>query len=197
MIMEHISLLPVEYKKQKLSSRKLSISTVAMIILTGVAVFAYVIVTILSTIPEAELRVIRVEHEMLSSELKQLEQYNRMAQDIKQLGTLASKAVNGQPDWLELFVTITGNVPEGLRITNVNAVSEDNSPHVNIRGYAQNHDNVAAWLDILKNEEKIAEVKLKNSQYAQADGDSYSIEFEMDAVFTKDIAYELFKEDKQ
>ncbi len=195
--MAHISLLPVEYKKQKRSRRKLGISTVAMSILVGVAVFSYIIVKILSSIPESELKAVKTEHELLGKELKELEAYSRTAQDIQRLGSLARSAAEGQPDWLELFAAITGNVPEGLQITELNAVAEGDSPLVTISGKAQDHDTVAAWLEILKNEEKITEVKLKKSQYTQSESGLNSIEFEMEAVFSKDIAFGLFKEGEQ
>ena len=106
----NISLLPLDYKREKQLNRKFRISTIAMFIIVGVLVFTYLILQILSTVPKAELKVLQSESNTYDTEINSLMKYNDLADRIQNVYTYAKIATDDQPDWLGLFIAISETV---------------------------------------------------------------------------------------
>ncbi len=191
--MKYISLLPNEYKTRKKSTRKLGISTVAMGIAAGVAIFIFVIVSVLTIMPEAELKALKAESELLRSDINALLPIKELSDDVNKLDKLVEKAVNGQPDWLEVFDFIVTDIPGNIRITGLSANYSEGTALLNIQGTAADHDEVAGWMENLNSSGICSDIKLNYSRSETASDDN-GIRFELDVSITREEPFKLFRE---
>ncbi|MBP7177171.1 MAG: hypothetical protein KBA53_13275, partial [Thermoclostridium sp.] len=117
--MKSISLLPSEYKKLKKTTRQREYITAALGILMIVAVFSYLIIKVLASIPDEKLRMLKSENENLLKSIQSLEYLNEREQTIQKEANLAQKAVSNQPDWIMLYTSISSSLPEGVQLSSI------------------------------------------------------------------------------
>jgi Tfp pilus assembly protein PilN len=160
----NISLLPLDYKREKQLNRKFRISTIAMFIIVGVLVFTYLILQILSTVPKAELKVLQSESNTYDTEINSLMKYNDLADRIQNVYTYAKIATDDQPDWLGLFIAISETVPEGMQINEVStSITDNGTTSISINGIAKNHEMTALWVQDLKQKEEFTDANIEFS----------------------------------
>ncbi len=188
--MEHISLLPVEFKSKKKRNRKLGISTIAMGIVAGILIFALVILKILSVVPESELRALKLERKILQNEIDDLLLLKTLSEEVKQQKKLLDKAIGNQPDWFEIFAFVGAELPENVNITNILANYTENSAKLNIQGNAMGHDEVALWMKSLNNTGFFSDTGLNYSRMEN----SNAISFELDVTIIREEKFKLFDE---
>jgi Tfp pilus assembly protein PilN len=191
--LKHISLLPYEYKNRKRSGRILEISVVVMGIAAGIAVFIFVIASVLTVMPETELKAIKAENELLQSDIDALLPLKELSDNVKKLGNLVEKAVNGQPDWLEVFGFITAGIPDSIRVNVLSASYSGNTAILSIRGTAEDHGAVAGWMGVLNNSGSCSDISLNYSRSETASGGN-GIEFELNVGIIRNEPFKLFRE---
>lgn len=190
--MEHISLLPIDYQNKKQSRRTLGILTVATGIIAGVLVFTLVILRILSSIPESELKALKAENQLLQNEINELMKLKTIVEDIKKQRSLVDKAIGNQPDWLVVFSLVGADLPEGLTITSINAGYNEKASVLNIQGRAFGHDDVAQWMESLRESDYVSNISLEYSRMQSAERPD-AISFEM-SITIKGEKFKLFSE---
>ena len=176
--MEHISLLPVEFKSKKKRNRKLGISTIAMGIAAGILIFALVILKILSVVPESELRALKLERKILQNEIDDLLLLKTLSEEVKQQKKLLDKAIGTQPEWFEIFAFVGAELPENVNITNI------------LANYTENSDEVALWMKSLNNTGFFSDTGLNYSRMEN----SNAIRFELDVTIIREEKFKLFDE---
>jgi Tfp pilus assembly protein PilN len=187
----NISLLPLDYKREKQLNRKFRISTIAMFIIVGVLVFTYLILQILSTVPKAELKVLQSESNTYDTEINSLMKYNDLADRIQNVYTYAKIATDDQPDWLGLFIAISETVPEGMQINEVStSITDNGTTSISINGIAKNHEMTALWVQDLKQKEEFTDANIEFSHTLS----TVTTEFGLNLVYNKDIIFDLFEE---
>jgi|BioPla2DNA2_1021312.scaffolds.fasta_scaffold13836_2 Tfp pilus assembly protein PilN len=187
----NISLLPLDYKREKQLNRKFRISTIAMFIIVGVLVFTYLILQILSTVPKAELKVLQSESNTYDTEINSLMKYNDLADRIQNVYTYAKIATDDQPDWLGLFIAISETVPEGMQINEVStSITDNGTTSISINGIAKNHEMTALWVQDLKQKEEFTDANIEFSHTLSTG----TTEFGLNLVYNKDIIFDLFEE---
>jgi Tfp pilus assembly protein PilN len=187
----NISLLPLDYKREKQLNRKFRISTIAMFIIVGVLVFTYLILQILSTVPKAELKVLQSESNTYDTEINSLMKYNDLADRIQNVYTYAKIATDDQPDWLGLFIAISETVPEGMQINEVStSITDNGTTSISINGIAKNHEMTALWVQDLKQKEEFTDANIEFSHTLSTG----TTEFGLNLVYNKDMIFDLFEE---
>jgi len=188
--LEHISLLPAEFKSKKKRSRELGISTIALGIVAGILIFALVILKILSVVPESELKALKSESKILQNEIDDLLLLKTLSEEVKQQKKLLDKAIGNQPDWLEIFALVGAELPENVNITNILANYTENSAKLDIQGNAAGHDKVALWMKSLKSTGFFSDIGLNYSRIEN----SNAIRFELEATIITKEKFKLFGE---
>jgi Tfp pilus assembly protein PilN len=191
--MKHISLLPYEYKSQRAMKRKFKVMAVIMGICIFILVFAYQIVRIVTSVPNSQIAVLKSESLRLQNEIDELMPYSQQAENIKKMNALVKKAVDKQPDWINLFLLFSENIPTGLKITEISAKSGD-KPSVAVEGTANEHDTVVGWMEYLKKQEFVTDLKLQYSQAAFQDATGSKVKFLISASISPDKTFKPFKE---
>jgi Tfp pilus assembly protein PilN len=187
----NISLLPLDYKREKQLNRKFRVSTIAMFIIVGVLVFTYLILQILSTVPKAELKVLQSESNTYDTEINSLMKYNDLADRIQNVYTYAKIATDDQPDWLGLFIAISETVPEGMQINEVStSITDNGTTSISINGIAKNHEMTALWVQDLKQKEEFTDANIEFSHTLSTG----TTEFGLNLVYNKDMIFDLFEE---
>lgn len=194
--MEHISLLPVEFKSKKQYKRRLGISSIALGITAGILLFALTILRILSSIPESELRALKAEQELLRNEINELMPLTTLSEDIKQQKKLVDKAMGGQPDWLKIFALVEAGLPESVTITNMTAEYDEKATILNIQGSAGSHNEVALWMESLKDSGLVMDTGLKYSR-VESSVNTDTIRFELNVTVSAENKFKLFEEVKK
>lgn len=193
--MKLISLMPSEYKKLKRSAKKTGYMMIITGILSMVFIFAYAILKILSTIPESEIKVLRTEKDMLVKNIEALGYLSNLDKEFVALGVQAQKAVGNQPDWLNLFITIGSEAPDGLLINAIDAKNQEKACTFEIMGYALSHADVALWIKRLKTLEAVSDAELQYSKLVDND-ERKKVAFEILLIVANDKPFKLFREDE-
>lgn len=191
--MNHISLLPDEYKNKKKSSRKLGISTIAMGIISGVLVFAYIIIRILITIPESEMKVLKAESDMLQIEIEERMPLETLSNDVKRLTSLLREAIDNQPHWVGIFTSMGKELPKSVQITGITGEYKDNISYLDIKGTAFRHEDVALWMERIKENTAYIDAQLDYSQRMTSNNTDI-IQFELHITYQQEEPFQLFEE---
>ena len=194
--MKQISLLPVEYKKQKTVERKTRYLMIASAILSMMLIFGYVIVRILSTIPQSELKVLQAENELLLDNIKALNYLSDMEDKIDKLAKRAQEAVGNQPDWPGILLSIGQEAPDGLLIKSLAAKNDAKSCTMGIEGSALSHTDIALWIDRIKKLDKVADVMLQYSN-SFVSGGVQQVSFKMELKINNSQPFKLFREEEK
>lgn len=194
--MKQISLLPVEYKKQKTVERKTRYLMIASAILSMMLIFGYVIVRILSTIPQSELKVLQAENELLLDNIKALNYLSDMEDKIDKLAKRAQEAVGNQPDWPGILLSIGQEAPDGLLIKSLAAKNDAKACTMGIEGSALSHTDIALWIDRIKKLDKVADVMLQYSN-SFVSGGVQQVSFKMELKIDNSQPFKLFREEEK
>lgn len=190
--MKQISLLPVEYRKQKIAERKTRYLMIASAIISMVVIFSYVIVKILSTIPQSELKALQAENERLLNNIQALNYLSEMEKKIDKLAERAQQAVGNQPDWPEILLSIGQEAPDGLLIKNLAAKNDAKVCTMTIEGSALSHADVALWMDRIRKLDRVSEVALQYSNAFISEG-VQQVSFKMDLRIENSQPFGLFR----
>jgi Tfp pilus assembly protein PilN len=194
--MKQISLLPVEYKKQKTVERKTRYLMIASAILSMMLIFGYVIVRILSTIPQSELKVLQAENELLLDNIKALNYLSDMEDKIDKLAKRAQEAVGNQPDWPGILLSIGQEAPDGLLIKSLAAKNDAKACTMGIEGSALSHTDIALWIDRIKKLDKVTDVMLQYSN-SFVSGGVQQVSFKMELKIDNSQPFKLFREEEK
>lgn len=190
--MKSISLLPSEYKKLKKTTRQREYITAALGILMIVAVFSYLIIKVLASIPDEKLRMLKSENENLLKSIQSLEYLNEREQTIQKEANLAQKAVSNQPDWIMLYTSISSSLPEGVQLSSIAVEPGKEQLHFNFQGSAQSGTLLSEWMVRMKALELFSGLDLL---YARAGGEAgSSVVFEVNADIKELKPFQLFEE---
>lgn len=192
MTMNSISLLPAEYKKLKKSGRRRELLVAALGILTMAAIFACVIVKILSTIPGEKLKMLKAENENLLQSIQALDYLNALEENIQKEAALAQKAVGNQADWLTLYTSFSAAIPDGLQLSSITAEAEETKLTFIFQGKARSNAILSEWMDRMKELEFLSGTELN---YARAADESRNtIVFEVKTKMENNQPFKLFEE---
>ncbi len=190
--MKSISLLPSEYKKMKKSGRKRELLVAALGILTLIAVFAFIIIKIMSSIPGEKLKMLKAENENLLRSIQALDYLNELEESIDKEAALAQKAVGNQADWLTLYTAISTITPDGIQFTSIFAEPEEKKLTFIIQGSARSNTLLADWMERMKELPYFSGTELSYARASDESGQSFL--FEMRAVAKNEQPFKLFEE---
>jgi Tfp pilus assembly protein PilN len=191
-----ISLLPTEYKKSKKTNRRTELAMVILGVILLVTIFSYGIVKIMATIPEEELRTLKIENDNIIKDIEALAYLEELETNVQKESSLAQGIVQNQPDWVVLFAAIGSSVPEGLQISQISTANEEKSVRFAIRGSASTYDAIALWLEKMKEVQEISEAVLTNAQSSPGN-EKNTVSFQMIVTVFKDRPFKLFEEAKE
>lgn len=190
--MKSISLLPSEYRKMKKSGRKRELLVAALGILTMIAVFACVIIKIMSTIPGEKLKMLKAENENLLRSIQALDYLNELEENIDKEAALAQKAVGKQAEWLTLYTAISAVTPDGIRFSSISADPGEKKLTFIIQGSARSNTLLADWMERMKELQHFSGTELSYSRASDDSGQSFM--FEVKATAKNDQPFRLFEE---
>lgn len=187
--MYSVRLLPQEYRMLHTNACKKNISLVVAMVIMGVLFVAYLILTVLFSGKQAEIRGIKAENAAVEAQISKLSDIKVVSDEVSALLADAIQATGTTPDWEQLIVRMGNSVPNNVYLRNINLEYKENKGTGLIQGSGENHKAVSDWMKSLEDIKGLSEIKC---EFSQVNGESNSsIDFELTFVVSKGSGYKL------
>lgn len=171
--MRNISLLPEQYKKDIVLSRKLSITAVVSLILAVVALFAYGLTGLLMLSPLIELESMKSQNIQVSSQITDLKPLVELYNEINVNVGNFEKAVKGTLPANMVVYGLCSDIPEEIILLKLSVSFNSSKGDLKavVEGIASNKENLVLWMDALKENQYVHAVMCKTlEEYGDSSG---------------------------
>lgn len=179
--MKTISLLPPELKSRRLAQSRQNSLLVGATVLVLAVLLAYGALFVTSIFLRGDLRALKAQREAVELEAAALEEYALLHEELIAAETLVANAMGTVPSWGNLLQEIGLILPTGVWLSEVTAKYEDSGGELSLRGWAYEHDDVAAMLEQIYSLDKLADIRCRVSSETVYGGQPV-VQFTVDAL---------------
>jgi Tfp pilus assembly protein PilN len=158
-----ISLLPPELKSRRSAQSRQNTVLVGVTVLVVLVVLAYGALFVTSIFLRSDLKALQAQREAVELEAAALEEYAVLHQELVAAEALVGKAMGTVPPWGSLLQEIGLILPTGVWLSEVTAKYADSSGELTMRGWAYEHDDVAAMLEQIYSLDKLDDIRCRVS----------------------------------
>lgn len=188
--MYSVSLLPQEYRMLHINARNKNIGLLIAMVTMGVLFVVYLILTILLSGKQAEIRGINAENSAVEAQITKLSDIKVVSDEVSALLADTMQAAGTNPDWEQLIVKMGNIVPNNVYLSNINLEYKDNKGTGLIQGSGQTYKAVSDWMKNLENIKGLGEIRCEFSSQVKGESSS-SIDFELTFVISQGSGYKL------
>jgi Tfp pilus assembly protein PilN len=170
--MKNISLLPQEIVTRRLAKRRqqqlILSATVVLILLIAVNLYLFAVNFL---IMRPELNSLQSLRKRLESDIEVMQEYELLYEETTAAEHLVNSALGSTPFWSGLIYELGKNMPTEAWWSEVSAqYPKDGEGSISIKGFAQDHDNVAALLQKFHALDALEEIRCQVSTATEKAG---------------------------
>jgi Tfp pilus assembly protein PilN len=188
MLMKNISILPVEYRQRQKRHQRTSIIIIIAIALFVVYSISFITLFVAGIGYQSELQGLKKENLLVQKQIDELKAYETALQKILSTAALIKQAAGTNPRWENIINDACADMPVTIWLSDLSCSYSENAGEIKIKGSAFNHNDVADWLDKLKDVQGISSVSCKVSS-GEASTEGQTVQFEINAAVSPGEAW--------
>lgn len=161
--MYKISLLPDEYRLSYTNARKKSVSIIVSFTIIGVLFAAYLIISVVLTGKNTELRIMKERNASLNMQIARLGDIKTLSDEVGVLQRTYKNVVGSPINWEQVIIRIGNRTPPTISLDQMSMKYTDKKGVCIIQGTALNNKTLTEWIEVLNEVPEINEVIINYS----------------------------------
>lgn len=160
--MVRINLLPAEIRATRERGRQQVRLVVAGLVVAFVMVGLYVFVLNQTAVVRAHLEDVESEHAEVEAGIASYAPYVELQGAVSRRGEQISDAMGASPDWMQILLTISRDIPGGVWLTDLRLSADhgdEEGGYLHMQGYTYDHPSTARWLEGMEEISHFADVR--------------------------------------